>query len=60
MALVTAYVPKFVRKSEVRNLRKLGFTVTDTAITGGTDNLMARRLMGGKRRVTQLKRLGIR
>lgn len=60
MAVQTAYVPRFVDKGTIRNLRRNGFTVTTTAITGGTDNQLARRIVGGKRRVTQLKRLGIR
>lgn len=55
-----ALVRKAISKSEIARLTRSGFTVTSTAITGGTDALLARRIVGGKRTVTQLKRLTIR
>lgn len=50
---------RYLTAIEVAQLRRLGFTV-DTTITGGTDRLLGKHLVGGMRRVTQLKRLGLR
>lgn len=36
------------------------FTVTDTAITGGTDGQLAKLLVGGPAKLRRLKKLGIR
>lgn len=60
MAAVTSYTRRIVGHSNVARLRIRGFTVTDTAITGGADSLLAKLLPGGKATVTRLKKLGIR
>ena len=45
---------------DVTLLGRRGFTVTSTSVTGGTDGLLARSLVGGKHKVTLLKKLGFR
>jgi hypothetical protein len=57
---------RFLSKIEVVQLRKQGFTVSDssavagTTITGVTDNQLKEHIRGGKARLQQLKRLRFR
>lgn len=53
-------VPRILSRWHRTRLTRLGFTVTDSAITGGSDALLKKNVVGGKAKLLRLKKMGLR